>query len=105
MKSITNVKLNTKGNAMNKTHLLFQPVAAVVDLVGPPVEVVPGLLVLEAVAAPVVLGAVLEFNSLLSKLRPATPGLLYRGQRSPIFQSLGGSSWVSADSALPNWSN
>ena len=43
-----------------KRYLLFQPVGAVVHLVRPPVEVVAGLLVLLAVAAPVVLSAVLQ---------------------------------------------
>ena len=47
-----------------KPYLLLQPVTLVVDLVRPPVEIVAGLLVLEAVAAPVVLGAVLECNHL-----------------------------------------
>ena len=66
---------------MKNTYLLLQPVTSVVDLVRPPVEVVPRLLVLEAVAAPVVLGAVLESIQLaLSKLR-LTQGLLYRGAK------------------------
>ena len=43
-----------------KKYLLFQPVSAIIHLVRPPVEVVAGLLVLLAVAAPVVLGAVLQ---------------------------------------------
>ena len=42
-----------------ETNLLFP---SFVDFVRPPVEVVTGLLVLEAVAAPVVLGAVLQEN-------------------------------------------
>ena len=42
-----------------ETNLLFP---SFVDFVRPPVEVVTGLLVLEAVAAPVVLGAILQEN-------------------------------------------